>query len=208
MIGSKMVLTYKRKRFSSRPGLGFENECPDQSPGCQTLQVLKTTLTEEEDSKHESERKDPEGKSSSEMVKTNVDSSPNIVSDPSSGCGYNLVSVSGQASNESSLEAVGLPMKGKSGNSCADTVKDNKPGSSLITFSRRSRHKKAVDGSGMEDRSNVMEKDDLLVANGSNSTMDNGLSTDFMGNDPNCDASLEKKTSEDVGSLPITKIEI
>lgn len=60
MIGSKMVLTYKRKRFSSRPGLGFENECPDQSSGCETLQVLKTSVTEEEDSKHESERKDPE----------------------------------------------------------------------------------------------------------------------------------------------------
>ncbi|CAI9295520.1 unnamed protein product [Lactuca saligna] len=219
MIGSKMVLTYKRKRFSSRPGLGFENECPDQSSGCETLQVLKTSVTEE-DSKHESERKDPEilnpcsvysggsiavqcdsiqdtGNSSSEMVKTNVD----IVSDP-----CNLVSVSGQVNNESSLEAVDLPSKGKS----ADTVK----GFPLITFSRRSRHKKAVDGSG----STVLEKDDLLVTSGSNATMNNGvhvhLSTDFTGNDPNsrcCMASQEKKTSEDVGdlhSLPVPKIEI
>lgn len=217
MIGSKMVLTYKRKRFSSRPGLGFENECPDQSSGCETLQVLKTSVTEEEDSKHESERKDPEilnpcsvysggsiavqcdsiqdtGNSSSEMVKTNVD----IVSDP-----CNLVSVSGQVNNESSLEAVDLTSKGKS----ADTVK----GFPLITFSRRSRHKKAVDGSG----STVLEKDDLLVTSGSNATMNDGvhvhLSTDFTGNDPNsrcCMASQEKKTSEDVVDLPVPKIEI
>ncbi|CAH1430107.1 unnamed protein product [Lactuca virosa] len=216
MIGSKMVLTYKRKRFSSRPGLGFENECPDQSSGCETLQVLKTSVTEE-DSKYESERKDPEilnpcsvysggsiavqcdsiqdtGNSSSEMVKTNVD----IASDPCS-----LVSVSGQVNNESSLEAVDLPSKGKS----ADTVK----GFPLITFSRRSRHKKAVDGSG----SAVLEKDDLPVTSGSNATMNNGvnvhLSTDFTGNDPNsrcCMASQEKKTSEDVVDLPVPKIEI
>lgn len=56
MIGSKVVLTYKRKRLSSRPGLGFEN---DQSPGCQTLEALKTQV-KEEDLTHESERRDPE----------------------------------------------------------------------------------------------------------------------------------------------------
>ena len=58
MIGSKVVLTYKRKRFSSTPGLGFENECPSE---CQTSEVLKTPAKEEEkESTHESERKDHE----------------------------------------------------------------------------------------------------------------------------------------------------
>ncbi|KAL4574677.1 hypothetical protein LXL04_021513 [Taraxacum kok-saghyz] len=168
---TKMVLTYKRKRLSSRPDLGFENECPDQSPGSQTLQVLKKPVTEEheeeeeEDSKHESERKDPE-------VITNMDSNPNIVSE------CNLLSVSGQTNHESSLEPVELSSKGKSGNSCEDRVKDNKPGLPLITFSRRFRHKKAVDRS----------KDDLTVTNESNSIMDNSSLVDH--------SSQEKKTSE------------
>lgn len=50
MIASKAVLTYKRKRLSSRPGLGFG---PDQ-----TLEVLKAPASKEEVSTHESERKD------------------------------------------------------------------------------------------------------------------------------------------------------
>lgn len=194
MIGSKMVLTYKRKRLSSRPGLGFENECPNQSPECQTLQVMKTQVTEEEeDSKHESQRKEPE---------------------------VDLLSVSGQIKNETTSEAVGLPLEGNSGNSCAETVKekDNKLGFPLITFSRRSRHKKAVDGTCMQDRPTVVEKDDLMVTNESNSTMDDGgLSTDFTGNYPDSrcyNASQEKKTCQgvvdvhDVDSLPATKSEI
>lgn len=60
MIGSKVVLTYKRKRLSSTPGFGFENECRELSPECQTLEVLKTQVKEEEDPTRESEKKDPE----------------------------------------------------------------------------------------------------------------------------------------------------
>lgn len=353
MIGSKVVLTYKRKRLSSRPDLGFENECPSHAPGCRTLEVLKTPVKEEEDLKHESGRKEPEilnqcavyaggssivqceychcfydvsgllpsnehlegkklcsncvkrqdhllsqqaqesssrkekafigqsaerqvdphtmplqsshkssvqsstekplstgvsakdrashihaascsykksgcefesrqdnGKLSSEMVKTNVNSNPKIVSHSSSCCGCSSHYASVQADNEHALEAAGALIKGKSSNSCEDTVKDNKPGFPLITFSRRSRHKKTADGTGQQDRSTGPEKCNLVAVKGSNSTTDNGclldLSTDLTGNDPNpryCASSQEKKISEevdlcDVHSLSVPKIEI
>ncbi|KVI04407.1 hypothetical protein Ccrd_017279 [Cynara cardunculus var. scolymus] len=362
MIGSKVVLTYKRKRLSSRPDLGFANECPSHAPGYQTLEVLKTPVKEEEDLKHESDRKESEvvllapseveswntmvvsalpgsavcwgfgmdfkcavfaggssivqceychcfydvrgqlppnehlegkqlcsncverqdhllsqqaqesssrnekafivefderqvdphtmtlqsshksslqssiqkplstgvsakdraghlhtsscsykksgcefdsrkdkGKLSSEMVKTNVDSNPKIVSHSSSCCGCSSHYVSVQANNEHALEAVAALIKGKSSNACEDRIKDNKPCFPLITFSRRSRHKKTVDGTGMQDRSTGLEKCDLVAAKGSNPTTDNGslmdFSTDLTGNDPNpicCAASQEK----------------
>ncbi|XP_024991294.1 uncharacterized protein LOC112525404 isoform X2 [Cynara cardunculus var. scolymus] len=349
MIGSKVVLTYKRKRLSSRPDLGFANECPSHAPGYQTLEVLKTPVKEEEDLKHESDRKESEcavfaggssivqceychcfydvrgqlppnehlegkqlcsncverqdhllsqqaqesssrnekafivefderqvdphtmtlqsshksslqssiqkplstgvsakdraghlhtsscsykksgcefdsrkdkGKLSSEMVKTNVDSNPKIVSHSSSCCGCSSHYVSVQANNEHALEAVAALIKGKSSNACEDRIKDNKPCFPLITFSRRSRHKKTVDGTGMQDRSTGLEKCDLVAAKGSNPTTDNGslmdFSTDLTGNDPNpicCAASQEKKISEevdlcDVHSLSVPKLEI
>lgn len=80
------------------------------------------------------------------------------------------------------------------GNSCEDTMKFNKPGFPLITFSRRSRHKKTLDGNGMQEKSSVVEKYGLVAVKESNSTMDNGclldLSADLTRNDPN--ASPEK----------------
>lgn len=219
MIGSKVVLTYKRKRFSSRPGLGFENECPEQSPGCQTLEILKATIKEEEESIHESLRRDPE------FAACNGDS--NVLQ-----CKYcrNFYNVQGLVPSNEHLNGKKLcstcvkqqdrlcPLEAVR-NSCEDTMKVKKPGFPLITFSRRSRHKKNVDGNGMQEKSTVVEKYDLVAVK-SNSTTDNGclldLSTDLTGNDSSlryCAASQEKKTSEDVDlrdvdSLSVPKIKL
>ncbi|KAJ9552824.1 hypothetical protein OSB04_016869 [Centaurea solstitialis] len=133
----------------------------------------------------------------------NVDGNPKIASHSSSCCGCSLHYASLHTNKVPALEAVGALIKGTSSNSCEDTVKDNKPGFPLITFSRRSRHKKTADGTGMQDRSTGPENCDLVAAKGSNSTTDDGclldFSTDLTGNDPNpryCAASQEKNLDD------------
>ncbi|XP_022039255.1 uncharacterized protein LOC110941874 isoform X3 [Helianthus annuus] len=197
MIGSKVVLTYKRKRLSSRPGLGFENEFPDQNHGCQTLEVLKAPVNKEEVSTHQSERKDPETLNLGALH--NGDSNA-LQKCEVCDCSYDV------KDRLSTLEKVG--------NSCDDTMEVKKPGFPLITFSRRTRQKKTVQG-----KSTAVEKYDLVAAKTSNSTMDNGclvdISTDLTGNDSNpryCTASQEKTIEDveicDVDSLSAPKIEI
>ncbi|KAI3732318.1 hypothetical protein L1987_63522 [Smallanthus sonchifolius] len=204
MIGSKVVLTYKRKRLSSRPGLGFENECLDQT----SLEVLKAPVKEEEVSKHEK---------------------LNQCAQKCENC-HCFYDVKGQLPSNEDLDGkrlcssgvkqqVGLSTFEKVGNSCEDAMEVKKPGFPLITFSRRSRRKKPVDGTAMQEKSTFVEKYDLVAVKRSNSTMDNGclldLSTDLTRNDCNsryCTASQEKKTIEDhdlcdVGSLSVPKID-
>ncbi|KAI3819049.1 hypothetical protein L1987_12871 [Smallanthus sonchifolius] len=213
MIGSKVVLTYKRKRLSSRPGLGFENECPDRT----TLEVLKAPVKEEEVSTHE---------------KLNQCALYNGNSNALQKCEYChcFYDVKGQLPSNEDLDGkrlcsscvkqqVGLSTFEKVGNSCEDAMEVKKPGFPLITFSRRSRKKKAVEGTAMQEKSTFVEKYDLVAVKRSNSTTDNGclldLSTDLTGNDSNsryCTASQEKKTIEDVdlcdvGSLSVPKID-
>lgn len=83
----------------------------------------------------------------------------------------------------STLEAVG--------SSCEDTIKvNNKPGFPLITFSRRSRPKKSVDGgSDMQEKLPDVRNNDLLAVKESNVAVNNAgpldLSTDLTENDPN-----------------------
>ncbi|MFS7962016.1 putative transcription factor MYB family [Helianthus anomalus] len=217
MIGSKVVLTYKRKRLSSRPGLGFENEFPDQNHGCQTLEVLKAPVNKEEVSTHESERKDPET--------LNLRDRHNGDSNALQKCEV-CYDVKGQLPSSEDLDVEKLCSRcvkqqdrlstfEKVGNSCEDTMEVKKLGFPLITFSRRTRPKKTVQG-----KSTAVEKYDLVAAKTSISAMDNGclvdISTDLTGNDSNpryCTASQEKKTIEDVeicdvDSLSAPKIEI
>nr|GEZ55814.1 protein chromatin remodeling 4-like [Tanacetum cinerariifolium]GEZ78973.1 protein chromatin remodeling 4-like [Tanacetum cinerariifolium] len=203
MIGSKVVLTYKRKRLSSTPGLGFENESPSR---CQTLEVLKTPAKEEEKkSTHESEKKDPEILNQCAVY----DGDSNVVHCEHCHCLYDVPgplpsnehldgknlcsSCAKQQDNVSTLEAVG--------SSCEDAIKvNNKPGFPLITFSRRSRFKNSVDGgSDMQEKLTDVRNNDLLAVKESNVTMNNGgpldLSTDLTENGPNpryCTASQEK----------------
>ncbi|KAK9063081.1 hypothetical protein SSX86_016951 [Deinandra increscens subsp. villosa] len=226
MIGSKVVLTYKRKRLSSRPGLGFENECPGQTHGCQTLEVLKAQVKEEEEVlTHESDRRDP--KKLNQCALYNGESN---VLQKCEYCHY-LYDVKGQLPlNEdndgkklcsSCVEQQNrLSTLEKVGNSCEDTMKVKESGFPLITFSRRSRQKKNVDGTPMQKKSTFVEKYDLVTVKRSVSTMDNGClldhSMDLIGNNSTpryCNASPEKKTIEDVdlcdvGSLSIPKIEM
>lgn len=64
MIGSKVVLTYKRKRLSSRPGFSHGNGCPNSSSACPTSEALATPVKHEQESdpdcKSEFQRKDSE----------------------------------------------------------------------------------------------------------------------------------------------------
>nr|XP_043613422.1 uncharacterized protein LOC122585358 isoform X2 [Erigeron canadensis] len=207
MIGSKVILTYKRKRLSSGPGFQIDDECPDQSPKCQSLEVSNIPVKEEEDTSLNSERRDHEILKCDEYrgdinivqcehchISDNVRVQPSYDEHPEgnkicSNCAKQLPKVS-------TLEAVG--------NSCEGTMEVNKPGFPLITFSRRSRNKKTMNGNAMQDRSIVPEKLDLVAEKGSNFAMDDccilDLPKDLTANDPNpsyCGTSQEKNTSED-----------
>ncbi|XP_071691219.1 uncharacterized protein [Rutidosis leptorrhynchoides] len=196
MIGSKVFITYKRKRLSSRPGIGFEN---DQSSSCQNLKALKTSVKEEEEEEdvtHESERRDPE--ILDECAAYSSDS--NVVQCECCHCFYDIRS---PLSSNEHLEGEKL---------CSSCVKRQvnlsaskavvKSEFPLITFSRRSRHKRTA------------------AVNRCNTNMENGclfdLSKDIIGDDPNCrnhDTNQEKDTGVDVDhvdihSLSVPKIEI
>ncbi|XP_076935788.1 uncharacterized protein LOC143602631 isoform X2 [Bidens hawaiensis] len=200
MIGSKVVLTYKRKRHSSRPGLGFENECPDQTHGCQTLEVLKEPAANKEVSTYESERKD--AKTLNQCALYNGDSN---VLQKSDYCHSNEDLDGKKLCSRCVKQQDTLSTLQKVGHSCEDTMKVKKPGFPLITFSRRVKQKKTADKTAVQEKSTFVEKYDLVAVKSNNSTMDNGclvdVSTDLTGYDSNsqyCTASQEKKTFEDV----------
>ncbi|XP_076944429.1 uncharacterized protein LOC143615075 [Bidens hawaiensis] len=209
MIGSKVVLTYKRKR----PGLGFG---PDQTHGSQTLELLKAPANKQQVSTHDSERKD--AKTLNQCALYN-------------GGGGNTLQKSEYCHSSEDLDGKKLCSRcvkqqdtlstlQKVGNSCEDTMKVKKPGFPLITFSRRVKQKKTTDETVVQEKSTFVEKYDLVAVKSNNSTMDNGclvdVSTDLTGYDSNsryCTASQEKKTIEDVdicdaASLSEPKIEI
>ncbi|KAK1411355.1 hypothetical protein QVD17_37903 [Tagetes erecta] len=221
MIGTKVVLTYKRKRLSSRSGLGYENECPDQTHGCKSLEVLKEPVNEQV-STYQSGKTDPETLNQSALYNGNSNALQTCE------CCHCFYDVEGQIPFNEDLDGRNLCSScvkqqdnvstfEKIGNSCEDKMPVKSPGVPLITFSRRSRQKKTVDGTARQEKSTFVEKHNSVVVKRSKSTMDNGclldLSTGIDSNLRYCNASQEKKTIEDVdlcddGSLSVPKIVI
>ncbi|KAL8188572.1 hypothetical protein R6Q57_029860 [Mikania cordata] len=216
MIGRKVVLTYKRKRLSSSPGLGFQDECPDQTHGCRTLEVLKESVNEEV-STHDSERRDPEKLNHCALHKGDS----NVLQ--KCDCCHCFYDVKGQLpSNEDNdrkklcficvKQQDRLATLENVSNSCEEAMKV-KPGFPLITFRRRSRQIKTLDETALQEKSTFVQKHDLVAVN-NDCLLD--LSTDLTGSDSNprhFPASHEKMTIEDVdlcdfGSLSVPKKEI